>query len=95
MKAMLLAEHLAALSVTVFVVLWLTMVQTAYREQVVPMRTQTLAVYAARVALMRLGPGHTGTVTVQSGAGPQVVRVTPEGMEVTVDGQVVWQQAFP
>ena len=53
-SGMLLVEHLAALGVVLMAVGWLALLMRTYQQVVVPIRQETTAYYAARVALMRV-----------------------------------------
>ena len=89
LKGFLLVEHLAALGVIIIAVGWLVLLLRTYQHFVVPVRRETTAYYAARVALVRLPPpGGKTTVTVgpdswQVEVGPKEVKVYGDKQEQT------------
>ena len=75
LSGVLLVEHLAALG-------WLALLMRTYQQVVIPVRQETTAYYAARVALMRV-PARGGETQVS--VGPDVWKVVVSAKEVRVD----------
>ncbi|WP_125705535.1 hypothetical protein [Lacticaseibacillus daqingensis] len=95
-KGVLLAEHLAALSVMTLVVVWLVIVARVYTQQISPLARQVAVATAAQVAVRRLTPGVPGHEAVWVGRERYVVAVTAAGIEVWDDQQQqVWQISAP
>ena len=72
LSGVLLVEHLAALGVVLMAVGWLALLMRTYQQVVIPVRQETTAYYAARVALMRV-PARGGETQVS--VGPDVWKV--------------------
>lgn len=73
-------EHLAALLVTLLIVSWVVMLRQVYQTQIVPLREEVSAWYAARVALTKFDQETSATVQV----GQRLWRVTVTNNEIEV-----------
>ncbi|KRK74200.1 hypothetical protein [Lacticaseibacillus nasuensis] len=83
LSAVILAEHLAAIMVTVLIVGWVTMTYTVYQTTTTPLRAAASARYAARVALLRRST--PGELTVHVGSATWHVTITLQKVEVISD----------
>lgn len=66
--------------VTVFIVSWVVMLRQAYQTQIVPLRSEVSAWYAARVALTKIDNETSATVQV----GQSFWQVTVDKKEIEV-----------